>query len=166
MSASYIEVLSQFFPTVGATAIGSAYEYEDLVHVNGDPIPTKATLDPYLIKTLQNAKWKEIQAYRDVRKTMGTLVGAKWYNSDDFSRIQQLGLVMMGANMPANIMWKTMDSSFILMTPQLAQQIFFAVASQDMANFAVAEYHRAIMMTVANPDIYDFSTGWPKVYGE
>ena len=166
MPASYIEALSQFFPTVGATAVGSAYEYSDLVWVNGDPIPPKATLDPYLIQTLQNAKWKEIQAYRDIRKTMGTKVGAKWYNSDDFSRIQQLGLVMMGANMPANIQWKTMDGTFILMTPQLAQQIFFAVATLDMQNFAVAEQHRQLMMQSPNPDVYDFTTGWPKVYGE
>jgi hypothetical protein len=166
MSASYIEVLSQFFPNVGATATGSAYEYDDLVHVNGDPLPPKTDLDPYLIKVLQNNKWKEIQAYRDQRKTLGTYVGTKWYNSDDFSRIQQLGLVMMGANMPAGIQWKTMDGSFILMTPQVAQQIFFAVATNDMTIFGVAEHHRLAMLASAHPDTYDFSQGWPKVYGE
>ena len=166
MSASYIEVLSQFFPTVGATAVGSAYEYEDLVYVNGDPIPSKDILDPYRIQVLQTAKWKQIQDYRDTRKTMGTVVGTKWFASDTFSRIQQLGLVMMGANMPANIMWKTMDQTFVLMTPQLAQQIFFAVATQDMTIFGVAEHHRQMMLASPNPDTYDFSQGWPKVYGE
>jgi hypothetical protein len=165
-AASYIEVLTQYFPNVGATAVGSAFEYNDLLHVNGDPIPPKSELDPYLIKVLQNNKWKEIQQYRDQRKVLGTLVGTKWFNSDDFSRIQQLGLVMMGANMPSGIMWKTMDGTFILMTPQLAQQIFFAVASQDMTIFGIAEHHRQVMMTSEHPDVYDFSQGWPKVYGE
>lgn len=166
MPASYIEVLSQFFPNVGASARGAGYDYADLVYHHGDPIPPKATLDPYLITVLQNAKWKEIQAYRDVRKTMGTFVGTKWFNSDDFSRIQQLGLVMMGQNMPQGIMWKTMDSSFIPMTPLLAQQIFMTVASADMTIFGVAEHHRQAMLASPNPDVYDFSAGWPKVYGE
>ena len=166
MAASYIEILTQYFPNVGATAVGSAYEYADLLHVNGDPIPPKSELDPYSIKVLQNNKWKEIQQYRDQRKVLGTYVADKWFNSDDFSRIQQLGLVMMGANMPSGIMWKTMDGTFILMSPQLAQQIFFAVASQDMTIFGIAEHHRQMMMASAHPDTYDFSQGWPKVYGE
>ena len=166
MATSYIEVLSQFFPNVIATAEGSAYEYDNLVWIGGDPIPAKATLDPYLIKVAQNAKWKEIQAYRDMRKTMGTPVGSHWFNSDDSSRIQQLGLVMMGASMPPNIQWKMMDGNFITMTPTLAQQIFLAAATQDMTNFAVGERHRQMMLASPNPDTYDFSTGWPKVYGE
>jgi hypothetical protein len=166
MAASYIDVISQFFPNVGATADGSAYEYNNLMHVSGDPIPPKSELDPYLIKVLQNNKWKEIQTYRDQRKVLGTFVVDKWFNSDDFSRIQQLGLVMMGTNMPPGIMWKTMDGSFIPMTPQLAQQLFFAVATQDMVIFGVAEHHRVAMMASSHPDTYDFSQGWPKVYGE
>ena len=110
--------------------------------------------------------WDSIQAERDRRKEGGVKVGAKWFHSDDGSRIQQMGLVMMGASLPVDLQWKTMDGSFITMTPALAQQVFAAVAASDQAIFAVAEQHRVAMEASADPASYDFSAGWPKIYGE
>lgn len=110
--------------------------------------------------------WTNIKAERDRRKAEGVKVGAKWFHSDDGSRIQQMGLVMMGANLPAGLQWKTMDGSFTTMTPALAQQIFTAQAASDQAIFAVAEAHCVAMEASADPAAYDYSTGWPKVFGE
>ena len=71
------------------------------------------------------------QSERDRRKHDGGYkVGTNWFHSDDTSRIQQIALTIMGANMPANIMWKTMSGSFVLMTPTLAGQIFQAAAAR------------------------------------
>lgn len=111
-------------------------------------------------------KWDAIKAERDRRKAGGVKVGAKWFHSDDGSRIQQMGLVMMGASIPANLQWKTMDGSFITMTQTLASQVFQAVAASDQAIFTVAEQHKATMEASADPVSYDYSTGWPKIYGE
>lgn len=120
-------------------------------------------LDPQ-IKTLM---WSAIKTERDRRKSQGGVkVGTKWFHSDDPSRIQQLGLVMMGAGIPANTQWKTMDGSFVTMTQTLAGQIFQASAANDMAIFAAAEAHKAAMEASADPASYDFSTGWPKAFGE
>lgn len=110
--------------------------------------------------------WTAIKAERDRRKVGGIKVGSKWFHSDDGSRIQQMGLVMMGANLPAGLQWKTMDGSFVTMTPALAQQIFTGQAASDQAIFAVAEQHRVKMETSADPAAYDFSTNWPKIFGE
>lgn len=110
--------------------------------------------------------WYGIKAERDRRKAGGVKVGAKWFHSDDGSRIQQMGLVMMGASIPANLQWKTMDGSFITMTQALALQVFQAVAASDQAIFTVAEQHKAAMEASADPASYDYSTGWPKIYGE
>lgn len=110
--------------------------------------------------------WARIKAERDRRKAGGVKVGAKWFHSDDGSRIQQMGLVMMGANLPAGLQWKTMDGSFIVMTPALAQQIFTGQAASDQAIFAVAEQHRVAMEASPDPAAYDFSTNWPKIFGE
>ncbi|OWW18404.1 DUF4376 domain-containing protein [Noviherbaspirillum denitrificans] len=109
--------------------------------------------------------WERIKEERDRRKVGGVRVGDKWFHSDDTSRIQQIGLVMMGANIPAGLQWKTMDGSFIAMTPALAAQIFQAVAAHDQAVFAKAEQHKAAMEAAANPATYDFSAGWPSIYG-
>ena len=110
--------------------------------------------------------WARIKAERDRRKAGGVKVGAKWFHSDDGSRIQQMGLVMMGANIPANLQWKTMDGSFITMTQALAGNVFAAAAASDQTVFAAAETHRVAMEASADPASYDYSGGWPKIYGE
>lgn len=112
-------------------------------------------------------KWETIKAERDRRiQTGGYKVGAKWFHSDTFSRTQQMGLVMLGAGIPANTPWKTMDGTTITMTQTLAGQIFATAAASDIAIFAAAETHKAAMEASADPASYDFSAGWPKSFGE
>lgn len=112
------------------------------------------------------SKWAEIKTERDRRiQTGGYKVGAKWFHSDQMSRIQQIGLVMIGTNIPA-VQWKTMDGSFVTMTQTLAGQIFAAAAASDIAIFATSETHKAAMEASSDPAQYDFSAGWPTVYGE
>lgn len=114
--------------------------------------------------------WDAIKAERDRRKAGGVQVKVggvnKWFHSDDASRIQQMGLVMMGANIPAGLQWKTMDGTFVAMNQTVAGNVFAAAAASDQAIFAVAEGHRVAMEASADPAAYDYSTGWPKVYGE
>lgn len=111
--------------------------------------------------------WDAIKAERDRRtENGGYKVGTKWFHSDQKSRSQQLGLVLLGASIPAGLQWKTMDGSFVTMTQQLAGQVLAAAAASDQAIFAAAEAHRQAMEASANPAAYDFSTGWPKVFGE
>lgn len=112
-------------------------------------------------------KLADIKAERDRRiQSGGYMVGAKWFHSDTFSRTQQMGLVMLGAGIPANTPWKTMDGTTVTMTQALAGQIFATAAASDIVIFAAAETHRAAMESSADPSAYDFSAGWPKVFGE
>lgn len=112
-------------------------------------------------------KWEAIKAERDrLTQTGGYYVAPHWYHSDQFSRIQQLALVMLGANIPAGTLWKTLDNGMKEMTQTLAGQIFAAAAASDIAIFAAAQNHKTAMESSANPAAYDFSQGWPLVYGE
>ena len=106
--------------------------------------------------------WEAIKAHRDAVKSSGVKVGQHWYHSDANSRIQQMGLVMMGANLPAGLQWKTMSGDFVTMTPSLAGQIFQATAARDAVVFGVAEAHRAALATAQDPAAYDWSGGWPE----
>lgn len=111
--------------------------------------------------------WAQIKAERDRRTEEGGFLAAgKWFHSDQKSRSQQLGLVIMGASIPANLQWKTMDGTFVTMTAQLAGQILAAAAAADMALFATAESHKAALQAVADPAAYDYSTGWPPAFGD
>lgn len=102
-----------------------------------------------------------IKADRDRRKSLGCPVGLHRFHSDDPSRIQQLGLVMMGAGMPPGVRWKTIDGTFADMTPTLAQQLFGAQAQRDMTLFTVCEQHIAGARAADDPLKYDYSAGWP-----
>lgn len=166
---TYIEAIGEGFPGVEATSAGDGSVYEDIVWTGGSPLPSKATLDAWILEASKTHMWRHIQAEREKRKYGGVEVNGYWFHSDDSSRIQQLGLVMMGASLPTGIMWKTMNNSFVQMTPTLAGQIFQAVAAKDIAIFTVAEQHRAAMNASADPITYDYMNGnpaWPLMYGE
>jgi hypothetical protein len=135
--------------------------------VSSNDAAVQAIIDAYdPLPEAKAAKWEAIKVERDKRKNAGFLVQGNRFHSDPDSRIQQLGLVMMGAGVPAGLQWKTIGGSFVTMTPALAQSIFTATAQADSAIFAAAETHRATvdaMTDLAAIVGYDFSGGWPSV---
>jgi hypothetical protein len=137
--------------------------------VNSGNTPTVGELSPTKLAEQKVEMWRVIQLERDRRKAGGVLVGAHWFHSDDTSRIQFIGLLMYGVNMPNNIMWKTMAGAFVQMTPTLAQQIFGTIAAKDTSIFTVAETHKAQMNASSTPSTYNYLTGtpsWPTIFGE
>lgn len=108
--------------------------------------------------------WTLIKSYRDnLIQNGGYLASGKWFHSDTLSRTQQMGLVMMGASVPA-VQWKTMDGTFITMTQTLAGQIFAAAAMQDQALFSHAELLHATVLAAEDPNSVDITAGWPSTY--
>lgn len=145
-------------------AAGHWLEQRDGVWLSSDDAAVQAIINEYdPVPPAQAAKWEEIKAERDRRKTAGVRVAGRTFHSDADSRIQQLGLVMLGASIPAGLQWKTLDGTFVTMTQQLAQQVFAATAASDQAIFAVSEAHRVAMLASIDPAAYDFSGGWPEV---
>lgn len=128
---------------------------------------------------LTGISWDAIKAKRDTVVLQGVKVGTKWYHSDEPSRTKYIGLLRMADAAVAaggsgttvlqyggqDIQWKTMDGTFIKMTVQRANDVFNAVSGLDFAAFAAAETHRAAMLASADPATYDFSSGWPAVFG-
>lgn len=144
---------------------------EDEILFNHDPTDIELDLAfPERKSLIRLRQWERIKAERDRRKAGGVKVKVgtvdKWFHSDEASRIQQMGLVLMGANIPANLQWKTLDGSFVTMTQAVAQSVFAATAASDQSIFAVAEGHRAALAACEDPAAYDYSTGWPAIFGE
>ncbi len=164
---NYLDVLLKHYPSTVIKCNGFADNYNNLEWQAGDPIPSKETLDSLLLSMTRDAVWVAIQEERTRRQNGGVFISSvnKWFHSDQTSRIQQLGLVMMGNNLPTGIQWKTMDGTFIEMTPAIAAAIFNGAATLDMTAFAVAEMHRANMMASPDPINYNFSGFWPAIYG-
>jgi Domain of unknown function (DUF4376) len=138
-------------------------EYQDWIKIGNTPLP----VDVIPLESRRAAIWEKVKVERDRRtQNGGYKVDTKWYRSDVFSRTQQMGMVMMGANLPPNIQWKTFDGTFVLMTPTLAMQIFAAAAASDIAIFSVAESHKAAIFLSESPESYNYMSGWPLAFGE
>jgi len=165
---NYLDVIVSNYPSLTIKCVGSASIYDNLEVESGGSLPDKSTLDTILLQTKKDRMWLEIQVERTRRQAGGVFIQSinKWFHSDQASRIQQLGLVMMGQGMPQNINWKTMDGSFIIMTPAIALSIFNGAATLDMTAFGVAEQHRQYMEQSPAPENYNFSAFWPAIYGE
>ncbi len=132
-----------------------------------------ANIPVLLIPTLEQIKsrqWDAIKAERDRRKSGGVKVKVgtadKWFHSDGASLIQITSLVALGASIPTGLRWKTMDGTFVAIGQTVATKVLAAAVAGDQAIFGVAETHKAAMAACADPSTYDFSAGWPKIYGE
>lgn len=163
---SYIEIISINYPALEVHCVGNDTVYEDIIFSENDVIPSKDELDTLMLSTLQDTMWGKIKSERDRRMNHSVYAGGYWFNSDSNSRIQQLALVMFGANMPPGISWKTMPNTFVTMTPTLASQIFQATAVSDTVIFAIAEQKKSAMLLLNDPTVFDWQTGWPLIFGE
>ena len=132
----------------------------DGAYVEDDGLPAQVDTAALIV-----SHWEAIKTERDRRTQQGGYqADGKWFHSDTFSRTQQMGLVMLGANIPTGLAWKTMDGSFVTMTQTLAGQVFAAAAASDAALFARAEQIKAAME--ADPVNFDLATqSWPDVFG-
>ena len=139
-----------------------AAQYESLI---AEVEATYGPPEPIPLTERQAALWEVIKSERDRRASLGVKVGSHWFHSDQKSRTQQLGLVLLGANVPAGLQWKTLTTTpppvFVPMTPALAQNIAAATAASDTAIFTAAEQHRIALESSSDPENYDFSVGWP-----
>lgn len=163
---NYLEIIAEKFPSVEAYAFGAARDYDNIRAQGNEPVPPKADLDAAGLLMTKDRVWQQIKEKRSAVQEGGVQLASngKWFHSDQPSRIQQIGLVMMGASMPSGIMWKTMDDTFVEMTPAIAMEIFNTIAAHDLQAFAVAEQHKAAMMASASPETYDFSSNWPATF--
>lgn len=160
---NHIESDAAFAASLGAvpalnSAIGDVWD--------GQSFSVPAGASAAALAAEKTNKCTKIKAERDRRiQEGGYKVGTKWYHSDTFSRSQQLGLVVAGAGIPAGILWKTMDGSFVTMTSTLAQQIFGAAMLSDVAIFKHAETLISAVNASSDPQSVAL-TGWPVAYGE
>jgi hypothetical protein len=131
--------------------------------------------DAYLAQA-KTARWEEIKAERDRRKSGGVKVLIAdvpyWFHSDDPSR-SQYGILDSKAiragwadTVVIHSAWKTMSGVKVPMTVARLRQILDNGIVLDAAIFDAAETHRAAMEAAENPATYDFSTGWPEHYQE
>ncbi len=112
----------------------------------------------------QDEMWERIKAkrYDNLRHGVFAKSVGKWFQTDDPTRLQYLALsleaVTGGFKKP--IRWKTMDNTFLMLTPELLREIMQTMHDDEEADFVNAEKHKAAMLKAERPLEYDFSGGW------
>lgn len=115
------------------------------------------------LTALRASKVAAIKAERDRRKFNGVLVSTKWIHTDTYSRTQWMGMVMMGASVPA-ISWTTMDNTSITTSQALAGAVFQATATLDSTLFAFAKSLIDTVNASSDPAGVDITAGWPATF--
>ena len=152
----------------GITEVADPVYKDDRYYVNSPGADGEIISVAKPLEQVLQSVFAKIQAHRDqLTQTGGFKVADKWFHSDVFSRTQFLGLSGMGSAIPAGLKWKTMDGTFVDMTPELASQVFQAAAAQDIAIFAACESHKATLQAATDVEEvagYDWTAGWPEVF--
>lgn len=116
----------------------------------------------------QDEMWERIKdkRYDNLRHGVYAKSVGKWFQTDDATRLQYLALALEsvtgGFKKPIN--WKTMDNSFLMLTPELLREIMQTMHDDEEADFINAEKHKAAMLKAENPLEYDYSGGWTANY--
>ena len=111
---------------------------------------------PEQLLALRVSKLKQIRD--ELTENGGCLVDTKWFHTDVKSKQQQMALAMAGTNLPTGLMWKTMDGTFVQMTPTLAQELFAAQMTREATIFGICE--------AKQHDDTPINEGWPDRYVE
>lgn len=120
--------------------------------------------------------WEAIKAERDRRtEDGGVLVDGRWFDTDMRSalRYKILADVAAAQGAPKTAVlrdgWRPMDVDVkgeVAMTYDLLLRIIAAGVAQALAIDDAAQTHKIAMETCADPAGYDFSGGWPVVFGD
>lgn len=116
-------------------------------------------------KQHQSQIWEAIKQKRHTITRGGVYVKSvkKWFHTDDSSRTQYLALQIL-PELPSELMWKTMDNSFVKLDKPLLTELAMTILSNEQADFVNAERHRMAMLQADNPLEYDYSDGWSEIY--
>ncbi|OAM20818.1 hypothetical protein A7P84_01425 [Eikenella corrodens] len=150
--------------------------------VLADPAPCPSStwdgeqwhIDPECAAKLKAEQQKEVwerikdKRYDNLRHGVYAKSVGKWFQTDDATRLQYLALALEsvtgGFKKPIN--WKTMDNSFLMLTPELLREIMQTMHDDEEADFINAEKHKAAMLKAENPLKYDYSDGWTANFDE
>lgn len=171
LAAAGLSGLPFSWTTVGEITFGDSITQQQIaavMDVYSAHDPRKADLD---------SCWEKIKEKRDqLTQNGGYPLDGFWFHSDAYSLSQQQGLIISamqvqsaGGDMNAPLMttpWYAIGSAPVELTASLALRLLPAAMAQQVAIFEAAKTHKAALDACSDPASYDFSKGWPKVYGD
>lgn len=121
------------------------------------------------IEKEQDEMWKRIKDRMQQAQAGGVYVKSvdKWFHTDVNALLNYFGKKMVIDYPEAPISkWKTMDQTYVDLTPELFKEVVIAVYNKGEAEFINSERHIRAMLEAPEPLLYDFSDGWGSSYYE
>lgn len=121
------------------------------------------------LEAIYKEKWEKIKEIRTFKMNDGVLIQSigKWFHTDLYSKQQIQALVV------ANIIgiykttaWKTLDNTYVQLTPMLLLQVFGAMLENESRLFDIGKLHYESLYTSSDPVNYDPASQWPTTFSD
>ena len=121
------------------------------------------------LEAIYAEKWEQIKEVRTFKMGDGVLLQSigKWFHTDLYSKQQIHAMVTANTiGLYQAVSWKTLDNSYVQLTPTLLLQVFGAMLENEARLFEVGRVHYEALHTSNDPVNYDVTNMWPSTFSD
>ena len=121
------------------------------------------------LEKIYEEKWEKIKEIRTFKMSDGVLIQSigKWFHTDLYSKQQIQALVVTNLiGIYKTTAWKTLDNTYVQLTPMLLLQVFGAMLENESRLFDIGKLHYESLYTSSDPVNYDPASQWPTTFSD
>ena len=121
------------------------------------------------LEKIYEETWDQIKAVRTFKMNDGVLLQSigKWFHTDPDSKQQIHAMVTASViGMYKVTAWKTLDNTYVQLTPPLLLQVFGAILENEARLFGIGKLHYDMLHTSQDPASYDPTSQWPTTFSD
>ena len=121
------------------------------------------------LEAIYAEKWEQIKEVRTFKMSDGVFIQSigKWFHTDLYSKQQIQALVVTNLiGIYKTTAWKTLDNTYVQLTPMLLLQVFGAMLENESRLFDIGKLHYESLYTSSDPVNYDPASQWPTTFSD
>lgn len=121
------------------------------------------------LEKIYKEKWEKIKEIRTFKMSDGVFIQSigKWFHTDLYSKQQIQALVVTNLiGIYKTTAWKTLDNTYVQLTPMLLLQVFGAMLENESRLFDIGKLHYESLYTSSDPVNYDPASQWPTTFSD
>ena len=121
------------------------------------------------LEKIYEEKWEKIKEIRTFKMSDGVFIQSigKWFHTDLYSKQQIQALVVTNLiGIYKTSAWKTLDNTYVQLTPMLLLQVFGAMLENESRLFDIGKLHYESLYTSSDPVNYDPASQWPTTFSD
>ena len=121
------------------------------------------------LEKIYEEKWEKIKEIRTFKMSDGVFIQSigKWFHTDLYSKQQIQALVVTNLiGIYKTTAWKTLDNTYVQLTPMLLLQVFGAMLENESRLFDIGKLHYESLYTSSDPVNYDPASQWPTTFSD